>query len=175
MAFLNDRLRKTIKELQDWHSAFDPSWWIIIRISNPQVDQQLIQQPQSSGAAEPLSQLKRLRNAIGSESEATDFRQSVFISDSALCGERKPLPYSSLLSTQGSESNSGKLIDQIRPSKHGAPLTSIKDVRDLARVLSKVEPFTFARKSLPKPCQSPITAMSLFLPDFRQQDFSQFH
>ncbi|KAL8785896.1 MAG: hypothetical protein Q9195_008441 [Heterodermia aff. obscurata] len=143
-AFLNERLRKFIQELQDWQSVFDPSWWIIIRISNPQVDQQLIQQPQSSGVAEPLSQLKRLRNAISSESEATDFRQSVFISSTTLSDERKPLAYSSLLSAQGSEANSGKLVDQIRRGKHGTPLTSIKDVRDLARVLSKVDPFTFA-------------------------------
>ena len=149
-AFLNDRLRKTIQELQDWHSAFDPSWWIIIRISNPQVDQQLIQQPQSSGVAEPLSQLKRLRDAVSSEAEATDFRQSVFVNSTVLCGERKLLPYSSLLSAQGSETKSGKLVDQMRPGKLGAPLTSIKDVRDLARVLSRVEPFTFARMWLPK-------------------------
>lgn len=166
--FLNDRLRKIIKELQDWHSVFDPSWWIIIRISNPQVDHQLIQQPQSSGVAEPLSQLKRLRNAISSESEETDFRQSMFISSTVLCGEQKPLPYSSLLSAQGSEVNSGKLIDQMRPGKRGAPLTSIKDVRDLARVLSGVEPFTFARMSLPKHYQSLLTAMNLLLPGYRQ-------
>ena len=172
-AFLNDRLRKTIKELQDWHSAFDPSWWIIIRISNPQVDQQLIQQPQSSAVEEPLSQLKRLRNAIiiSSESEETDLRQSVFIDSTALCGERKPLPYSSLLRAQGSEINSGKLVDRIRSSKHGAPLISIKDVRDLARVLSRVEPFTFSRMWIPKQCQSWMTAMNLLLPDWRQMRF----
>ena len=144
--FINGRLRKTIDELDKWHAAFDPSWWIIIRMSNPQIDQQLTVQPRASDSTQSIVQLKQLRSAIHNPVEQSHSGLSVFLDSSAIQGKKVPILYSSSLSAQGSDTHTRKLVDQIRPAKSKAPMTSIRDVRDLARVLSKVDPSTFGRK-----------------------------
>jgi hypothetical protein len=53
-------IEKAVKELDEWHHMFDPSWYIMRRISNNLIDHQLptFQDPVSN----PISMLKSMRD-----------------------------------------------------------------------------------------------------------------
>ena len=81
-------IEKAIKELDEWHRMFDPSWYMMRRISNSLIDCRLatFQAPVSS----PVSVLKSMR-----DDEHNGFHSaglSVFIGKNFVSGKRK-LPY----------------------------------------------------------------------------------
>ncbi|KAG8531920.1 uncharacterized protein KY384_003556 [Bacidia gigantensis] len=137
--FMESHLSKTVEDLEMWHATFDPSWWIITRISNRKIDQQL-----TSGASQSLQKLKELRHAMEDGSDATQMeKKSIFLSKDVTFDKRASISHSSSYSAQTPGSPAWTIIDQIRFKNPDKPLTSTKDVRDLARILAKVDPSIF--------------------------------
>src|SRR3569833_3463468 len=77
-AFLRDSLAEAIGELEVWQGILDPSWFLMMKIAGPEVDQQLSfmaqqQQPASTTQKEPAAVVpaarggRRARGAAGGE------------------------------------------------------------------------------------------------------------
>lgn len=131
-------IEKAVKELDEWHRMFDPSWYMMRRISNSLIGCQFatFQAPVSS----PVSVLKSMR-----DDEHNDFhsaRRSVFIGENFMSKKRK-LPYSPVHVAHESSTSSSVVIDTMvcRPDMDTSAV--ISDVRDLARELTKRDPLSF--------------------------------
>ena len=60
-----DCIENTVDELERWHARFDPSWWLILRIRNPAIDQQLASRENPrKGSVETL---RTLRNGLSAQ------------------------------------------------------------------------------------------------------------
>jgi hypothetical protein len=131
-------LQKAVKELNQWHRMFDPSWYMMRLISNNLIDYQLatFQAPVNS----PVSVLKSMRD--GQRNGFHSAGRNVFISDTFVTAGRK-LPCSPVHVAQESGSGSSVIIDTMvcRPDMDSGTVT--KDVRNLARELTKTDPLSF--------------------------------
>ncbi|MCJ1310465.1 hypothetical protein MMC25_004129 [Agyrium rufum] len=140
---MRDHLESAVKTLEQWQNYFDPSWFLLLRISDPKVDQQL-QAGTSHGEHESssLSTLKTLRNEIDSLSSPDPATGSIFFTSSPPILDRTPMSYSQAI-IASLKSSEAVIVDRVICD----PLVPIdivtKDVRDLARILSRVEPLTF--------------------------------
>ena len=139
--FLSDHLDRTVADLEHWHDLFDPSWYLITRIANAKIDKQLDREPSESLPS--LSKLKNLRDAVKSPSPDDRQGRSIFLEDNIRSSERVSIPYSTSLTAQRSCSAGLVLVDQMRCDPFIHPASVIRDVRDLARILSQVDPLVF--------------------------------
>jgi len=69
---LKDCLQKTVDELESWHTRFDPSWWLILRLNNLSIDDQL--SSTSLGRQGSLSMLRALRSELSAQENAISRR-----------------------------------------------------------------------------------------------------
>jgi Protein tyrosine and serine/threonine kinase len=131
-------LEKTVKELDQWHRMFDPSWYMMKRISNNIIDCQLatFRAPVSS----PVSVLKSMRDDEHNGLHSAGL--NIFISDAFVTGSRK-LPCSPAHVAREATAGSSVIIDTMvyRPDMDTSMV--IKDVRNLARELTKTDPLSF--------------------------------
>jgi serine/threonine protein kinase len=131
-------IEKAVKELDEWHRMFDPSWYMMRRISNRLIDRRLatFQAPVSS----PVSVLKSMRDDKHNGFHSAGL--SVFIDETFVSGKRK-LPYSPVQVAHESSTGSCVVIDTLvcRPDMDTSAV--ISDVRDLARELTKTDPLSF--------------------------------
>ena len=138
---LQEYLEKTVEDLKSWHRRFDPSWWLILRLTDHSIDKQL--HLSSSHKAESLATLKSLRSEITAQennSESTHFR---FVDENALFDERELI-----LGTQSTlaylkVSQQYVVVDTIFCGAMMDPAVFMKDVQDLASILAKVDPSRF--------------------------------
>jgi hypothetical protein len=79
--FVRSSLKSTLIDLKECGEIFDVSWYLIIRQSSKEFDNEL--QPVIENENEPLSTMKSLRNAIKSNIHAdTDDKKSTIILNS---------------------------------------------------------------------------------------------
>ena len=137
-----ERLRRAIEELKEWSSMFDPSWFLMTSIRNPKFDEVLTEQ--SSIHSGPLSELKSLRDAVKTDDVLDDSEKSLFMSSNDLLLERMSIRFSSC--QVGKDQHQGR-IAYITDNMVLRPQADIqgttKDVRKLARTLSRMNPLTF--------------------------------
>ena len=137
-----ERLRKAIEELKDWSSMFDPSWFLMTSIRNPKFDELLTEQ--SSIHSGPLSELKSLRDAVKIDAVLDGTDKSMFISSNDLPLERMSIRFSS--SQVAKDQHQGGLAyitDNMVLHPQADIQGTTKDVRKLARTLSRMNPLTF--------------------------------
>lgn len=129
---------RAIRELDEWHSTFDPSWYMIRCISNNLIDDQLakLQTPVTS----PVSVLKSMRDDKhnGIHSAGLD----IFISSDFL-GKKSRIPHSAAQTAFESANGAAIIVDTMTCHADICTSTVIKDVRDLARKLTKTDPLSF--------------------------------
>jgi hypothetical protein len=127
-------------ELAEWHRMLDPSWFLLALVQNPAVDSELTDQNASQNKA--VSTLKSLRSAINRSAQPGANATSIFIPEASVL-ERKPILYFS--GETGREYRTGKtvLVDNVIPNSAAHVNVLNKNVRDLARILSVVEPLKF--------------------------------
>ena len=143
-------LKRTVADLENWHNLFDPSWYLITRIANTKIDMRL--DCDSTERTPSLSNLKSLRDAIRSPLLTDGRVGSIFLDGNTTIPGRTLIPFSSLMSAQRSGSTDLILVDQMRCGPVTNPASVVKDVRDLARILSQVDPLVFGLLS----CQGVI-------------------
>jgi len=135
-------LKSVSGDLKEWSEVFDISWYLIIRLANTKLDQQL--QPVEVGETDPLSTLKDLREAIKSSltTQEEAEKSTVFLSSTFFTNTNTsytPLEFGrsgSGIWTSG-DGSTRYLIDQ--PST----ISTLPDVCKLAKILKEVEPFQF--------------------------------
>jgi Protein tyrosine and serine/threonine kinase len=127
-------------DLKEWSEVFDISWYLIIRLANMELDQQL--QLIEVGENEALSTLKDLREAIKSSltTQAEAEKVTVFLPSTFFTNiHYTPLEFGPSASGIWTDvdGSSRYLIDQ--PSS----ISTLPDVCKLAKILKEVKPFQF--------------------------------
>ena len=131
-------LDEAIKDMASWQKMFDPAWFLIMKVSSPFIDHEL----------------SRNGSAISSFTGASSFRDAlreqplhkipVFLPKDGLETARmREIPFATAKCMPRAGTDKWHVVDCI-PCEPGADVDSMtRDVRDLARKLSAVDPFTF--------------------------------
>ncbi|KAE9363176.1 hypothetical protein N431DRAFT_423682 [Stipitochalara longipes BDJ] len=136
-------LKKTfttiIEDLDVWQQKFDPSWFLIMRVSGGTIDHQLGLEKNNKTNREFIDRARDLRDAIKGRPETGD---SIFISFGSVSAQ-EGLAYTSAKVWHAEGDGVKVIIDtMILKPQANLPRTA-RDVRSLARILSVVDPTTF--------------------------------
>ena len=138
--FLKEGLDKTIEDLATWQKMFDPSWFLILTISSPQIDAELTRHNETSSSS-LLNSTLTLRNTLrgGDHPEGSIFLpedglRSAYISD---------IPFSSSKVAQRAGSSKLFVLDSVPCPAQGNVQRLAKDIRELARKLVHADPIQF--------------------------------
>ncbi|KAL9622241.1 MAG: hypothetical protein Q9160_003424 [Pyrenula sp. 1 TL-2023] len=139
--FLKDSIKKAIDDLESWQSRFDPSWYLMIRHANPAIDRHL--EGKVSSKSTPTRTMKEVREAIRGPAHGRSVGGSIFIDPGRIQRDTSPIPWSNACMSHYSGQQGAVLVDKTGyPSN--SDLASVKThVRDMARLLSKVDPWIF--------------------------------
>ncbi|KAM0520500.1 hypothetical protein ACHAPE_002893 [Trichoderma viride] len=148
-AFMKDRLADTIADLEVWQGIFDPSWFLMMKIAGPEVDQQLYfmsqqQQPvliQEAKAVIPATQ--QLRRALKPiDDDGT--RKTVFLLPEGLNAEGvQSLAHSPVRIARRADNGELVVLDPITCISRANINAALRDIRNFARRLKHTDPFTF--------------------------------
>lgn len=61
---LEECLKKPLNNLQMWREMFDPSWYLIIRVSRDTIDQRLEDHSQGTGRSDTVEIFRAVRDAV---------------------------------------------------------------------------------------------------------------
>lgn len=147
-AYAKSSLEGIITDLEKWQRTFDPSWFLLARIAVPVIDQQLAEEnPSETGVVSTVIQLRRAHHVTRYDTVASS---SIFLPASYEIKDRVSIPLST--ASTGSNSGRGLVIDYI-PAREQVDIDlTTKDVRNLARILSNVDPEPFGLF----PCQGAV-------------------
>ncbi|MCJ1226911.1 hypothetical protein MMC12_003566 [Toensbergia leucococca] len=143
---VKESLRSTLDELKSWHDRFDMSWYLMLRNSSPLIDRQLASIRSTdrllvNGMQNPVFTFKDLRTEIQNASQMNDM--TISIPEARLGSARIPIDMSSTRVALDKDRESYVLVDTVRCRKDDNPMEVLSDVRDLARVLSKIDALKF--------------------------------
>lgn len=161
-AFLKETLDEIIKDLEKCHMKFDPSWFLLVRLSSPLIDEQLrdmttertsaaigvADRPSNAIATRrpvdrqsPLAIVQGMRAAVHTSGPVKSVMRDYLVM------ERTNLPFSTAtLATRWSASKGESLsfiIDSLQRCSNGSVDDLEKDVRSLAKRLANSDPYTF--------------------------------
>ena len=140
---VKNRLSNAVVELKEWHSIFDPSWFLLTALEDRLVDQEL--SSELPKREEPLSVLKGMRAAISCNKSDKQYKSSCFRSADEVQLDREPIPYSSsqIATDPSSFRSSPMIVDMMNLHPFADENATMKDARNLAAVLSEIAPRTF--------------------------------
>ncbi|KAI9778690.1 MAG: hypothetical protein M1839_007921 [Geoglossum umbratile] len=138
-AYAKTSLDGIIDDLEKWRRMFDPSWFFLARIAVPAIDQQLTEKRAAGSKA--ISTVMHLRHAHETNEKGSTSSTSVFLKTGYEIWERESVALSSI--STGRDSDKKVIIDHTPVREQTNLDTATKDVRDLARVLSKIDPALF--------------------------------
>lgn len=139
--YMRKHIKQAVDDLEDWQAKFDPSWYLITRITSPNVDQKLQDIPPNDASR----RLAQMREAIKSLSVLdAQGKQSIFRDATIIQGNVQQIPYSnSFISHYTNQPDRAILLDRTNYPVD-TPRERVKPyVRDLARMLHNVDPMTF--------------------------------
>lgn len=141
-ALVKRTLEEAITQLDKWQNQLDWTWFLMARITNPIVDQQLT--AQRTRTSDSALAIMRLRETMRPALQTTE--KSIFIPASDLGHEKiVSLPYSPFLLAKLFRPERNVLVD-IVASRGGpgvGPEVAKVGIRDIARVLSQANPMKF--------------------------------
>lgn len=129
---LRDNLIKNVDELESWHTRFDPSWWLLLRLKNPSADMELASE--TTSRVEPLATPKTLTNELAAQETKIDSALFEFLEENALFDDREIIPYSKLTLTCLEGSWRYVIMDTVVCNPHGDPAVVMRDVENLAKI-----------------------------------------
>jgi len=135
--WVKNSLQNVLLDLKEWAEIFDVSWYLIIRQTSKEIDQELW--PVATSEGEPLSTLKGLRNAIESNlmDDTEGEKSTVFLPLGFFEEDAIELRNSDAEIWRSADGQLEYLVDP--PSG----LSTLADSCKLAKILQKVEPFKF--------------------------------
>ena len=130
-------------DLEKWHKMFDLSWFLITRVSSQSIDHQLTDQRAQS--SDSISTLKSLRDALraANDDSASSRTTSIWLPSAFISEKRNLIASSTVQLVAARESAETLLLDTISSDPQSHLVTTVKDIRNLARVLSKSDPLLF--------------------------------
>lgn len=135
---LKKGLDEVIDDIEAWQRMFDPSWFLILKMSNPLIDQQLSRH--DSGAS--VSNLTSIRDLLKDQPTR---KVSVFLPNDGLDRDtQREISYSSANYVKRNKSDTWVITDPTFPDAEIDLTLTMKDVRDLATRLTCVEASTFS-------------------------------
>ena len=140
-ARMRDHMEAAVKSIEEWQGRLDPSWYLIGRIENVKIDQELNSDQLTEHSS--LKVLQTLRAQVNSLSQPDEASGSVWMDNRLLSNETWPVLNSQVKAGVMQDGRSEVLIDRIKCDSKISVDTTTRDVRDLAKVLSKVDPFIF--------------------------------
>lgn len=148
---VKDRLDELISELEGWQKRFDPTWYLIILISNSAIDSALVDRGKNEAAlpsdAGPLSNMVALRQTIqhgNTEcSDSTRINFSINLDVAGLTDATETvIPFSTARGVL--RKGSAKLLIKETVDCLSGNMSQIKvDVESLAKKLKQIDPDTF--------------------------------
>jgi hypothetical protein len=141
--FLKNSLEATVEELEKWQQRFDPSWFLITRIPGVSFSQSLGQREPRLNQDNSLTMVKEPMMSELQLNTAAKAQRSIFIPRDSVAAERTELPFSTALLSKNSATGETVLVDTMIPHPAASVQNTKAAVRDLGRVLSKVDPSTF--------------------------------
>ncbi len=137
---LKEGLDRTIEDLETWQKMFDPSWFLILMISSPQIDAELTRHKETS-ASSLLISTQRLRNTLRGNAQQEG---SIFLSEDGLRSARVyDIPFSSSKVAQRAGSSKLLVLDSVPCPAQANVQRLTTDVRELARKLFHADPIQF--------------------------------
>jgi hypothetical protein len=132
-----------MNELEKWHKLFDPSWFLMTLVPGQNLDQQLTNQ--CAEASSSISTLKSLREALraANEDSTSGTAISIWLPSDFISEKRIRIPSSTVQLAEGQDVTDILLVDTIALDPQSQVVTTVKDIRNLARVLSKSDPLLF--------------------------------
>ena len=141
--FVKQRTDEAIRSLAKWQKLYDPSWYLILRIASPAIDQGLKQADvkKSEQGAAVVKAASRVRAALN---DRPPIELNMFLKRSGLDDARfEAIPHSSATFMQRQGASTWFLVDSI-PCFTGLYQDQVTtDVRKLATKLHYTEPSTF--------------------------------
>lgn len=139
-----DPLQRSIEDLERWNNSFQPSWYstaLSLKTTLPSymTDARL-------GDEVPAGSLERLREVLKVESEDAQYSQTtpIFVEDPGLHVLTEIKFSTSALATGEKHMGKPLIVDTVGGAPEGSSLTlDSKDLRNLGRKLSAVDPLTF--------------------------------
>lgn len=135
---IKKHLDQSIEDLASWQKMFDPSWFLILKVSSPFIDQEL---SRNRLALSSFTSAYNIRDAL---KEQPRQEVSVFLPGDVLeTALIREIPFSSAKTLQRADSDKWLVVDCI-PCDPNIDVGSVrKDIRQLARKLSSVDPLVF--------------------------------
>ena len=145
--FLHKHIKQAVAALEGWQRRFDPSWYLITRISAPKVDARLKINDEAQEETDPsMVRLTRMRETIKqiSSPDSTDTKGSIFKDASVVQTSKTPIPGTTTFLASYRGMNKLILLDRTRYPATPNARTAKAYTRDLARLLANVDPETFS-------------------------------
>lgn len=145
--FLHKHLNQAVSDLEGWQRRFDPSWYLITRITEPKVDARLKINDEAKEEMDPsMVRLTRMRETIRqiSFSDNTDTTGSIFKDTSLIQASKILIPGTTTFLASYSGTNQPILLDRTKYPTTPVARAAKAYTRDLARLLANVDPDTFS-------------------------------
>ena len=131
-------LDEAIEDLDSWQKMFDPAWFLIMKVSSPFIDQEF---SRNGSEVSSFTGASSLRDALR---EQPFHKISIFLPKKGLEAERmREIPFATVKCMPRAGTDKWLVVDRIPCEPEANVGLVTKDVRDLARKLSSVDPFTF--------------------------------
>ncbi|SPO06157.1 uncharacterized protein DNG_08846 [Cephalotrichum gorgonifer] len=141
-------VEEAVADLERWRGVFDPSWYLIMTAARPEIDRQLVELTRRQTAEErragvPVSAARYLRKALHADRQQGS-RGSVFLAPDGLEPKSiRNLPYGTASTARRADNGQSVLLDPVTCTSHPSDNAVLKDMRNFARRLQHVDPFTF--------------------------------
>ena len=131
-------LDESIENLASWQKMFDPSWFLALKVSSAIIDQEL---SRDGSAVFSFTSAYSLRDALR---EQPLQKVPIFLSKDGLeTALAREIPFASAKFIPRAKSDKWVVVDHIPCDPEGDVGLVTKDVRELARKLSSVDPLRF--------------------------------
>lgn len=135
-ALMKEKIDRTIEDLKEWQSLFDPSWYLIMKLADSQIDDGLRKNRRSSAMKfqDPIPPAQSLRAALHpTDGHAPSVRLS---SDSLISINPQEIPFCSAQVGRRPDNGQSLIVERIEPLPGANVGDMKKDIRDLARRLA---------------------------------------
>jgi hypothetical protein len=147
VVYLKRQLTQTVADMEEWQKKFDPSWYLITRIANPDVDKRLdhvkarVPQP----AAVSSTRLAKMRESINQISSRSmeGGGQSIFKEAAVVADEMTRIKGTTAYLSRYRGDGRRILLDPANLAGQASTVTARVNIRDLARLLLHIDPATF--------------------------------
>ncbi len=151
-AIFKDGVADIISDIEQWQQIFDPSWFLMLRIADPQVDTLLAAAASAStkqGLSPSTSSLpaaKSMRRAIKSSTAGTSGSKKTvtyMFLDGLVPGSIRPIPFSTASTAVRGDKRLTVVLDPVTCASRTSLNAMNRDIRNFALSLNGANPLLF--------------------------------